>query len=116
MLIARYLLKYGWAAFSLTIVSMGGTQGEVTTLEQFYLDNYACALNINRTASNRYTRNTNYSPKGEGNPMFGKAGSLSPVWGRQHEASLIQTWSLERTSGPYYLYDFDTKELVSGFY
>jgi hypothetical protein len=36
MLIARYLLKYGWSYFSLTILSTGGTMAEVVALEQYY--------------------------------------------------------------------------------
>ena len=35
--------------------------------------------------------------------------------GREHDLDLVKTWSLERTSGPYYLYDYVSKEFLGEF-
>ena len=115
MLIAKLLLKYGWDAFSLTIIYAGGTGAEAVALEQLYLDYFTCSLNINRNASGKQYKSTGYSPVGAGNPMHGRKGELSPVWGRSHEQSQLDSWKQARTKGPYYLYNIVTKEFIGVF-
>lgn len=113
--ISRALLKYGYSAFSLSVLIIGPTETDqvysaanipdYVVLEQSYLDNYILAYNINRTASSSaYEPSSELVNVGDLNPSYNKKSIDAFVWDKKHTATLKSRWSKERGKYQFFLY------------
>jgi cytochrome c oxidase subunit 1 len=124
--ISRALLLHGYDSFSLSVQVLGPTdpnlvstsliQPDFIVLEQVYLDSAVLAYNVNRVANpSAYTPSTEPINVGSDNPSYGLLGKDSLAWGNTHSATMKALWSSQRGKFNFFVYDFNTLELVQQF-
>ena len=85
-------------------------------LEQYYLDLYVLAYNVNRNATPAaYSPSTGPVNVGVDNPSYGLTSTDSPVWGNTHSAQLKALWASTRGSYTFYVYDIASFLLLVSF-
>lgn len=127
-IISRALLKYGMAVFTLQVLVTGPSLPNTMpktpeacpylALEQYYLDTYACAYNVNLTATlSAYSGPTGVPlNQGEANASFGLTSTNAFAWGLSHSPSDILSFSLARGVTALFVYALSTLSLLMSFH
>lgn len=123
-IISRAILKYGLASFTLQVIVTGVSYPRDTPIslrsyiriEQYYLDTYDCAYNVNLIASPvSYTVPTSTPNKGAANASYGLIGANSFAWNRSHSPEDLASFSATRGTTPLFVYSLTTLLLLFSF-